>query len=57
MYVTRQWLANFAYRIDSSVDAVLISTLVLIVILIGLLTYVSGRLAVTNPVNNLRHES
>jgi putative ABC transport system permease protein len=56
LYLTKKWLGNFAYQIDSTLDSVVIGAALLIVIILGLLFFLSGKVAILNPIKNLSND-
>ncbi len=55
-FVMDNWLQNFTYRIDLSVENFLIAGLVLIAVALITVSYLTIKTAVTNPVDTLKEE-
>ena len=55
-FVTRQWLQNFAYRIEIGFETFLIAGLLALVIAWFTVLFHAMRAALANPVESLRYE-
>jgi len=55
-YAMKNWLQNFAYRIDIDVWAFVLSGIVTIVVALLTVSYQSIKAAIANPIDSLRYE-
>jgi len=51
-----RWLSNYAFRIDLSIDLILLPVLILATIALTVVSFETMKAALSNPVNNLKNE-
>jgi putative ABC transport system permease protein len=55
-YAVRKWLQNFAYRTNIGLEIFLLSTILILFVALGTVSYQAIRAALANPVDSLRYE-
>lgn len=55
-YAMYKWLQNFAYRINISIGIFILSSILILTVSFGTLSYQALKAAFTNPVDSLRYE-
>jgi putative ABC transport system permease protein len=55
-WIMRQWLNEFAYRIDISIGVFILSAMIAFAIAMGTVSYQAAKTALANPIDSLRYE-
>jgi len=55
-WIMRQWLSEFAYRIDISIGVFILSAMIAFAIAMGTVSYQAAKTALANPIDSLRYE-